>query len=373
MELSEITDNSFFLFSDRGRRRPFPAYITVCTWRNIEIVKGPERVGGVFAMKSFQEFCSEIAGQVEKQLGEGHETVLRSVQKNNGVMMEGLLIRYQEAAVVPTIYMDPFYEQYCEGRTMEHIVADVVEIYKNNRVPFQKELPLSYEDIKDRILFRLVNLPLNREALLHMPHIEIGDLAVGFHWTVDTDDSRVGTVRVTDEQAAVWGVSTEQLTEIALRNTERSLPPVLRRIEDVLTEILNGGDASGLEDADEAERELLREELNDEGARREFPMYVLSNSFSNGGAAALLELPFLNRFREKIGEDFWILPSSIHEVILVPVSKLPDRDKLTQMVREINRTQVPRQEFLSDVVYRFSEFTSLMPQHFREQLMAVAG
>ena len=335
-------------------------------------------------MKEFQEFCREIAEQTKLLLGEGYETVLKSVQKNNNVTMEGLLIRYRDTNVVPTIYLDPFYEQYLEGRTMEHVVEDVVEMYNKNRLPWKQEPSMRYADIKDRILFKLMNLPLNRDMLSNMPHVEIGDLAVGFQWTVDTDDRRIGTVRITDDQAATWGVTTEELTELALRNTARDLPPVLRNIEDVLLDILSAAEtASGTageadEDAaDAAERESaaearrrFREGLEEDAKRRDFPMYVLSNNDANGGAAALLELPFLNEFKESIGDDFWILPSSIHEVILVPVSKIPDRERLTDMVKEINRTQVPKQEFLSDMVYRFSEFESLMPAEFRDKLMA---
>ncbi|MBO4626789.1 MAG: hypothetical protein J5645_02270 [Lachnospiraceae bacterium] len=328
-------------------------------------------------MKEFQDFCREIAEQAKELLGEGYETVLKSVQKNNNVTMEGLLIRYRDANVVPTIYLDPFYEQYLEGRTMEHVVEDVVEMYKNNRLPWKQEPSMRYADIKDRIQFKLMNLPLNRDMLSNMPHVEIGDLAVGFQWTVDTDDRRVGTVRITDDQAATWGVTTEELTELALRNSARDLPPVLRSIEDVLLDILNASETAGEDTASAAERksseearERFREGLERDAKRRDFPMYVLSNSDANGGAAALLELPFLNEFRDSIGDDFWILPSSIHEVILVPVSKIPDRERLTDMVREINRTQVPKQEFLSDMVYRFSEFESLMPAEFRDKLMA---
>ena len=99
-------------------------------------------------------------------------------------------------------------------------------------------------------------------------------------------------------------------------------------------------------------------------------MYVLSNSRAHMGASALLALPFLEEFRERIGEDFWILPSSIHEVILVPMSKVCDRAKLCAMVREINETQVPPQEVLSDEVYTYGEFESMMPVEFRTQLQA---
>ncbi|MBR5712078.1 MAG: hypothetical protein IKX54_00610 [Lachnospiraceae bacterium] len=320
-------------------------------------------------MKTFQTFCSDIAEQVREHLGEGYEVRLRSVRKNNNVTLEGLMIRCGDRNVVPTIYLDPYYEQYREGRIEEHILEDILKLYEDSREPWKTEPSFDFESIREKVFFRLMNLQRNREELAAMPHIEIGDLAVGFQWSVDTDDCRVGTVRITDEQADMWGVTTEELTDLAIKNAERSAPPVLRSIEDVLLEILDNGELPfGSEENEEKAR--LKETLSNEESRREFPMYVLTNGNSNMGAAALLALPFLERFREKLGEDFWILPSSIHEVILIPVSKANDRRKLSDMVREINETQVPLQEFLSDEVYCYSEFENLMPEDFREKLLA---
>ena len=323
-------------------------------------------------MLTFTDFCSEIAGLTEARLAEGYAAQVRTVRKNNNVQMEGLLIRYREEEIVPTIYLDPFYEQYCEGRLAEHIADEILAVYRENRFPWKEMPKFDFAGVKDRIQFRMMNRRLNEDALENMPHVEIGDLAVGFQWTIDTDDSRVGTVQVTRDQVVAWGVSEEELTELAMHNTEKNSPPVLRSIEDVLLDILSADHAKDISGDSEEERERLRESLQEESARREFPMYVLSNGRSHIGASALLSLPFLKRFEEKIGEDFWILPSSIHEVILVPVSKMPDRDKLIAMVKEINRTQVPPQEFLSDEVYCFHEFENLMPAPFREKL-AVAG
>ena len=181
---------------------------------------------------------------------------------------------------------------------------------------------------------------------------------------MDTDDCRLGSVRVTDEQVELWGVSTEELTRLAIANSVRESPPVLRNIEDVLREILvnNGGSCCGFD----------LKELNECCEEQEFPMYVLTNQRCHMGASALLALPFLYEFRERIGEDFWILPSSIHEVILVPVSKVSDRERLSAMVHDINETQVPPQEVLADTVYSFCEFENLMPADFRMQLQAGA-
>ncbi len=302
-------------------------------------------------------------------MGAGYEVTLRTVKKNNNVTLTGLMIREDGANVIPTIYLEPYYEEYLEGRLLPGIEEEILDIYRKNRVPWQTQLNLDYGSVKDRIFFLMMNRGLNHDLLESMPHVEIGDLAVGFQWIVDLEEKQIGAVRITEDQTSMWNVTTEELIQAALNNTVRSLPPVLKSIEDVLREILIG--ESGQDDSTEnaEKREEIVRLLGAETDRKTFPMYVLSNETARLGASSLLSLPFLNRFRDTIGEDFWILPSSIHEVILVPESEVEDREKLKQMVREINETQVPIQEFLSDEVYLYSEFEKLIPDSFRTRLL----
>jgi hypothetical protein len=98
------------------------------------------------------------------------------------------------------------------------------------------------------------------------------------------------------------------------------------------------------------------------------PMYVMTNRIHHYGASSILDREQLRLFSDRLGSDLYILPSSIHEVILVPVSQMADRDRLRAMVRQINETQVPPQEVLSDEVYSYEEFENLMPEEFRHQL-----
>lgn len=256
-------------------------------------------------MKNFHEFCACVCEHVRGMLGEEYTISMKSVRKNNNIAMDGMLIRYADSTVAPTVYLNPYYEQYAEGRTIAHIAEEVAEIYRSNSNPWKEEPNFEFSNIRDRIMFRVISRTLNEEELLHMPHVEIGDYAVGFQWTVDTDDRRLGTVRVTDDQVELWGVTTDELTQLAVANSAREFPPVLRNIEDVLREILqeNGGSCCGFTMAD----------VEESCPGNEFPMYVLSNSRSHMGASAILDLPFLDEFRERLGEDFWILPSSIHE------------------------------------------------------------
>ena len=116
----------------------------------------------------------------------------------------------------------------------------------------------------------------------------------------------------------------------------RLLPPSLIPLEEFLEEIVK-------------DRGMHLEELP-EG----FPkMYVLTNLLKRYGAAALLYPGTLKKAGEVLGSDFAILPSSIHEVLLLPDDKAQNYDFYRQMVSEVNRTQVDPEEVLSFNLYRY--------------------
>ena len=93
-------------------------------------------------------------------------------------------------------------------------------------------------------------------------------------------------------------------------------------------------------------------EQEDEDGR--IPMYVLSNKEKTMGAACILYDSILTLIGERLQDDFYILPSSIHECIVVPMNITTTKKELQEMVREINATQVIPEEVLSDEVYTYT-------------------
>ena len=87
----------------------------------------------------------------------------------------------------------------------------------------------------------------------------------------------------------------------------------------------------------------------------EFGMYVLSNSSKVFGAASILYPDVLKNFAEKLDRDLYILPSSVHEVILLPKRSETEWETLQEMVKEVNATQLEEVEILSDSVYSYTK------------------
>ncbi len=316
----------------------------------------------------YRNFCENIRKAVELRLGNDYYIMLHTVTKNNNIKLDGLIIRKLGTQLMPSIYLNRFYEEYLSGTSFDAIVEELLCLYEEHRLPPETTISFAYEDVCKYIYFQLISYPRNKEMLNEMPHCRIGEFAVTLQCVVFHDETRLGTVQVTNEHCSLWDISEAEILSIAAENTRRDISPILRTMEDVIEDILWEGMRNCCKEKNEATMAQVEDMLQLLLHRKEgesIPMYVLSSSVSSHGASSLLAIPHLDHFQKMLGEDFYILPSSIHEAILVPESKAPCKDKLSEMVREINGSQVPEQEFLSDEVYLYSEFRELIPEPLR--------
>lgn len=300
---------------------------------------------------AYEDFLVSIKQEIEYHLGEAYEAELKHIFKNNGIILDAIIIHNEDERVSPTIYLNPYYEKYCGGMELSEIVEDIVELHRQSfekSHDFGEYLSFEFDRIQQNITFRVIHYDKNKVLLQGIPHIRFLDLAITFHCVIRMDDEGIGSVRITSEHIKHWEVSEHELWELALTNTMRLFPPVLRKMEDVIFDLMNQQDF-----------ELNEELMNSEN--HENSMYVLTNHKGINGAGCILYPDLLEGFFHKIGMDFYILPSSIHEVILVPVridAKENDTDRkerLRNMVMEINETQVADEEILADNVYQYTD------------------
>lgn len=284
---------------------------------------------------NYDTFGMEVKLEMEKLLNDQAYVELHHVTKNNGIALEGICIMEQGNHISPTIYLEEFYEAYKEGLPVKEVAQQVLRIYEKSRTGLHVSLDyfLDFDQVKDRILCKVVSRRLNEELLQSIPYIPYLDLAVIFFCIVQNQEFGWGSILIRNEHRKIWNVSGEVLYEYARENTQRLRPFQLCTMEELIGEMVDTG-----------EQRLLKE----------LTMYVLSNEDRIFGAAGILYDRVLCEAGERMDEDFYVLPSSIHEVILVPDSVAGDRDDLTRMVREINDTQVEPEDVLSDHVYHYS-------------------
>lgn len=287
-------------------------------------------------------FQTTLAKEVQRLAGEEINITIQHMKKNNGVTLDALCIRQEDETVAPLIYLDDFYSSYQQGASITHLAQTLVDQYREtppNTHISMKEFR-DFDRAKNRIYCRIVNYELNDDRLFEIPHKRFLDLAITYYYQVEESILRDATITITNAHFSFWNISMEDLHEIAWKNTMVQFPSNLQNMEDALKEML----------CEEEQEELT--ELSD-SQDSPVPMYLLSNASRCLGAICMMYPGALKEAAEHLHSNLFILPSSIHECILVPESRSFPKEELEDMVISINTTQLEPQELLSNHVYYY--------------------
>lgn len=289
-------------------------------------------------------FAQKVRDAVEEKLGGGYKVEAREVKKNNGMILYGLSIAEQGNIVVPVIYLESFLEAYKSGMPFDGVVRRLLTDYEENKIPegFNVEFYRHFEMVKDRICYRLVGREKNGHLLDSMPHMEFLDLAVCFYYVYHDRNFGEGFIPVKTSHMEEWGTTASELFQLAQMNTPRLFPWKRFMMEDVVKEM---GAENIMEDSDE----ILSDTEEDLPMP---PMIILTNTAKLFGASCMLYPGVLEELAVQEGKNLFILPSSLHETILLP-DVGDDAGGLKKMISEVNRTQVAPEEVLSDSLYYY--------------------
>lgn len=283
----------------------------------------------------YQQFIFVVKENVALALGEGMSLQVHTALKNNGRERVGLTIMDKRINISPTIYLEEFYKQFQNGYTIQNITERILEVYHEVKFEhtWQVHTVKDFETMRSKIVYKLIHAKENEILLKSMPYIAYLDFAIVFYILFEVDESGTATIPITHELTQLWNVSLDEIQQNAFRNAPTLLPASFKPMQIVINE-LTGANCVG---------EECIEDL----------MFVLTNSIRTFGAACILYDGMLDKISEEIGENFYILPSSIHEMIIVPESNSPSRAHLDEMITEVNQTQVDEEEVLSDCVYYY--------------------
>lgn len=295
----------------------------------------------------FSSFTMFVREEVEKRTGDCYKVRLDDVRKNNGVVLRGLTVTQDDSNISPTIYLNSYYEEYIKGRaTLVNVVNDVMDTYRRNKVNQSVDMRyfLNYESVKERIIYKLVNTEKNKELLEDVPHIEFLDLSIIFQCLVSQEDLGRASILIHNVHLKLWEVSVDALYQAAKENTQRLQGYEIKGITEVLQEIMCAEKVENIVDEDCIS-----------AFSGSVPMYVLSNKNRVEGAACMLYPNLIQDFAKAIQSSFYIIPSSIHELLLLPTEHLEESQEIKHMIREINDTQVSVEEILSYSLYLYDK------------------
>lgn len=275
---------------------------------------------------SYDDFRELIKTMVEERLGNQFKITINKVNKLNGLQLYGLTIRTDSSNISPTIYLEDFYSDYSDDRDLGDIVDSIISIYNENKIdsPVEFNWFKDFDNVESKVIFRLINTSKNLEMLNDMPSIPYLDLSIIF--AIQIEDNAV--INVKNEHLKMWNISIDDLYQVAKRNTPMLCPAKLMSIDETLAEL--DSSFEGLEFS-------------------QLPMYVLSNATTLYGASVLLYYDISTHFNT----DLFIIPSSLHECILLPANSRDEADGIRQIIGEVNKEMNPA-DVLSDNLYFYS-------------------
>lgn len=297
----------------------------------------------------FTSFAELVKSEVIQKVGNDCRVQLNDVRKTNGIVLKGLTITQGNCNISPTIYLNNHFTDYVSGKsTLSDIINTVLDTYNRNKIGQCVDMRffLNYGDIKERVIYKLINTERNKELLEDIPHIEFMDLSIVFQCLVSQDELGLSSILIHNSHLKLWGVSAKELYEVAKENTPRLLKYEIKGMAEVLCSIMQE-ESSNQFDSDDCMMNLSNNIL----------MYVLSNRYKVEGAACILYPHVLSDFADTIGSNLYIIPSSIHEVLLLPAENDAEFTEIKSMIKEINDTQVSAEELLSYSLYYFDKKT----------------
>ena len=285
---------------------------------------------------NLKEFVEEVRREVESQLVKDKKVIIQPVVKNNGTVYEGLIILDSVTNVSPTIYLNSYYKRYLDGISMEEIIDDVMQTYEENlpEEDFDISLFKDFSKAKGQIIMKLVNTKSNLELLEDVPNKSFYDLSIIYCVAVSDFMNEYATILIHNEHLTFWGITEEELHDIAIENTPKLLPYYFENMKDILVEAA------------------------DMNFPQEMEMYVLTNKTRINGAVVIAYKGLLEEIAERLDDNFYIIPSSIHEVLIIPWKSVNAEytfKDFNEMVEEVNETQLTDDEMLSNHIYFYNK------------------
>ncbi|WP_051524512.1 DUF5688 family protein [Pseudobutyrivibrio sp. MD2005] len=296
-------------------------------------------------MVNYEEFKENFKEDVTRKLAKkGIENVEITIQPNEKLNQsyDALTVRPDGSTLGVSLNFTKIAEEYENRGNYDSLVDAVAKRIENGleNAPFVDSKALTdYEQMKDKLTIELVGAEKNASLLEKIPHKDMENMAIVYRFVMGSDDSGVQTILVTNNMLEAMNITPEQLHNDAMANAPEVRPAEIKIMRDTLAEML-GPDA-----------DMMLQFIPADGP--ESQIYVATVEDKVHGVGVIAYPNFLEDVADKLDGDFYVLPSSIHEVIIVPDRGEMDASVLMDMVKQVNSTEVLPEDVLSYSVYHF--------------------
>lgn len=287
---------------------------------------------------------NEVVKLLEVELGEGYQILPEDKRKNNEYILHGICIHKEGESVSPVIYLEKFIPPYVKGEMdPEEIARAFLKKYHQEMIP--QDIAADLKDfgmMKDKVRIKMVNHAANLRELGNSPHRKFLDLAITYYLEI-TIAGQSASIAITNKLMESWGTTEDDLFRLGMEKLSAEDAGCVTGIFELLRQAMQG------EQDELAEKAIAELEERQDGPE----MYVASNRKHFFGANCLLNIPLLQELAEGRGCSLIIYPSSVHEIILLPQKDGRENCLDTGDVQEINTSELPRNEWLSNSIYRY--------------------
>lgn len=285
-----------------------------------------------------EEFYKNVAEEVAKNLGDEVVVEVSEVTKVN-LSLDGLIIRRRGEAIAPTIYLNQYFNRFTDGMEMDEIVEDIILVYKNNLPDnladvFRVEDFYDFDTVKEKVVLKVINTEKNLDLLETVPNLSMEGLglSVVFYVSLMTGEQSAG-ILIKNEHLKLWNKDVSDLIILAEENTNRMHSYIVKGLNEIMAEMM----------------ELPVDEISDVPE-----LYVLTDENKTFGASQLYLKDKISEFAVLHDCDVYILPSSVHELLLLPANfQGIEPDYLKEMVMQVNATEVSESDFLYDGAFKY--------------------
>lgn len=287
---------------------------------------------------SYEGFRNVLFSQTKRVFSEElgiDDVIVEKAIKNNDTEIDVLTIKPSSTGCMPNINISELYELYENGENMDEIIDAVKEMYSRCTkliMPEVEKLKALVEDIdlaRNLIECRLINADSNAQRLEGKPFKRFGEFALAYQLKICVDGNGFYMTQITDDMLEDWGIDIDELHRQAMENMNLPMSFVLKRMDEFLK---------------------LPEKSK---------LFILTNKYKLNGATLIISDEVRQKVGRYVGGDYYILPSSIHELLIIPKRYTSDINYLTYMIRSANREEriVKPDDFLSDNLYEYNMAT----------------
>lgn len=285
----------------------------------------------------YQMFLEGLKKILEKRLDRGIQIRINTVKKYNNVVKDSLSIFKEGENISPAIYLDDYFRRYEKGDTLEKIAFQILSVYSKRIIKDKLDMTdfMNWNTASKNIIPRLVNTEKNEKLLETIPGRAFLNLSVIYVYRLENFTEGNASITINNQHMKMWNVSIGELDKAAFTNIDQRTPFKFTSMQEMLKDMMGTG---GFETPD-----------------MDGEMYVLTNDQSEYGAVWICREDKLKLIRETLGREYLVLPSSVHECIIIPAEIGISRQEIASFVKEINQTQVAPEEVLADCIYMYAE------------------